>query len=101
MEWFSNIIETTLASFDFGLVVIINIATYIIVKLIDELNGSKKVNSWLKRFVLCCCIVVISIIYHYLDGVNDKLILNSAILSPVFWRWIGKPIVNKLGIDYK
>ena len=101
MDWFDSIIDTTLNSFDFGLIANINIATYIIVKLIDELNGNKKVSKWVKRFVLVCCIIVLSVIYHFIDGENDKLVLNSAIVSPVFWSWFGKPIFKKLGIDYK
>lgn len=101
MDLINNIIDTTLNSFDFGLITNINIATYIIVKLIDELNGDKKVSKWVKRFVLVCCIIVLSVIYHFIDGENDKLILNSAIVSPVFWSWFGKPIFKKLGIDYK
>lgn len=101
MEWFSNIIDTTLSSFDFGLVAVINIATYIVVKLIDEANGDKRISKNAKRAVLVICIIILCVIYHFIDGENDKLILNSAILAPVFWRWIGKPIVSKLGIDYK
>ena len=101
MDWFHSIINTTISSFDFGLIANINIATYIIVKLIDELNGNKKVSKWVKRFVLVCCIIVLSVIYHFIDGENDKLVLNSAIVSPVFWSWFGKPIFKKLGIDYK
>lgn len=101
MDWVSNIIDTTLSSFDFGLVVIINIATYIVVKIIDEANGEKKINVWLKRVVLLLCTIVMTVVYHFLDGSNDKLILNSAILAPVFWSWIGKPIMKKLGLDYK
>lgn len=101
MDWFDSIINTTISSFDFGLIASINIATYIIVKLIDELNGDKKVSKWVKRFVLVCCIIVLSVIYHFIDGENDKLVLNSAIVSPVFWSWFGKPIFKKLGIDYK
>lgn len=101
MDWFDSIINTTISSFDFGLIANINIVTYIIVKLIDELNGDKKVSKWVKRFVLVCCIIVLSVIYHFIDGENDKLVLNSAIVSPVFWSWFGKPIFKKLGIDYK
>ena len=35
-------------------------------------------------------------------GVSDiKLILNSAILAPVFWSWVMKPICKHFKIDYK
>lgn len=101
MDLIANIIDTTINSFDFGLIAIINIATYIIVKIVDDFNGDKRVSKGVKRFVLICCIIVLSTIYHFIDGENDKLILNSAIVSPVFWSWFGKPIFKKLGIDYK
>lgn len=101
MEYINGIIENTLASFDFGLVVGINIATYIIVKILDEINGNKRVGTWIKRLVMLICSIVISIAYHFMNLSDDRLILNSMILAPVFWSWIGKPIANKLNIDYK
>ena len=44
-------------------------------------------------------VITISIAY-YITGNNPKLIINSAILAPVFWSWIGKPICDKLNIGY-
>lgn len=101
MEYIGGIIDNTINSFDFGLVVSINIATYVIIKIIDELNGENKVNVWVKRIVMLSTAIVLSVIYHFIDASEDKLIINSIVLAPVFWRWIGKPIVNKLKIDYK
>lgn len=96
-----NIINTTLNSFDFGLVISINIATYIIIKTIDDINGNKEVSTLVKRLIMILCCVIISVIYSIFDFCDNRLILNSAILAPVFWSWIGKYIVKKLGIDYK
>ena len=100
MEYISQIINTTIESFDFSFCISVNILTYFIIKLIDELNGSHKVATWTKRCVMLIVVICISIAY-YIIGSNPKLIINSAILAPVFWSWIGKPICNKLNIDYR
>ena len=100
MEYISQIINTTIESFDFGFCVAVNILTYLIIKFIDELNGSRKVATWTKRSVMLIAVIVISIAY-YIIGSNPKLIINSAILAPVFWSWIGKPVCDKLNIGYR
>ena len=100
MEYISQIINTTIESFDFGFCVAVNILTYLIIKLIDELNGSRKVATWTKRGVMLISVFVI-IMSYYVTGSNPKLIINSAILAPVFWSWIGKPICDKLNIGYR
>ena len=100
MEYISQIINTTIESFDFSFCVAVNILTYLIIKLIDELNGSHKVTTWTKRLVMLITVITISIAY-YITGNNPKLIINSAILAPVFWSWIGKPICDKFNIGYR
>lgn len=100
MEYISQIINTTIESFDFSFCITVNILTYLIIKIIDELNGSHKVETWTKRGVMLITVIVISIAY-YITGSNPKLIINSAILAPVFWSWIGKPICDKLNIGYR
>ena len=100
MEYISQIINTTIESFDFSFCISVNILTYLIIKHIDEINGYRKVATWTKRSVMIITVIVISIVY-YVTGSNPKLIINSAILAPVFWSWIGKPICNKLNIGYR
>lgn len=95
-----NIVNLIINSFDLGYCVIINVATYLIIKFIDELNGDKVVPVWGKRLVLITSILVIGTAYYFIDH-NPKLLLNSSILAPVFWTWILKPICKKLDIDYK
>ena len=99
-EIINNIITTIISSFDFSYCISVNILTYIIIKFIDEVNGSKKVSTWTKREVMIISVIIISIAY-YITGNNPKLIINSAILAPVFWSWIGKPICDKLNIGYR
>lgn len=100
MEYIKEIIDITIESFDFSFCIIVNILTYIIIKLIDDINGINKVSTWTKRIVMLCSVIIVSIIYYIVE-IDLKLIINSAILAPVFWSWIGKPICNKLNIDYR
>lgn len=99
-EIINNIITTVISSFDFAYCISVNILTYIIIKIIDELNGKKDVSTWSKRIVLLVVILSTGVLYN-LIGCDNKILLNSAILAPVSWSWIIKPICKKFKIDYK
>lgn len=100
MEILNDIIQTTLGSFDFSFAIGVNILTYSLIKLIDEINGNKKVNTWTKRLVLLAATILVSVVY-YIIGIDTKVLLNSAIIAPVSWSWIFKPLCKKFNIDYK
>ena len=100
MEIINNIIQIILNNFDLAYCISVNILTYLIIKIIDSLNGKKVISTWSKRIVLLVVILSTGVIYN-LIGCDNKILLNSAILSPVFWSWIMKPICKKFKIDYK
>ena len=52
MEIISNIIETTLNSFDFAYCISVNILTYIIINVINSRNGNVDMKLWSKRIIL-------------------------------------------------
>lgn len=97
MEHLESIIETTLQSFDFVYCIIVNILTYLIIRILED---RIKVTTWRKRLVLLGVIASIGVIY-YLTGTPAKILLNSAILAPVFWSWVFKPICKHFKLDYK
>ena len=99
MEYLSEIINTTLASFDFAYCIIVNILTYIVIKIITEARN-KDIKTWVKRVILLICILLTGVVY-YAIGQDIRLIINSGILSTVSWDLIFKPICKKLHIDYK
>ena len=100
MNYIDNIIETTINSFDISFCISVNVLTYMIIQIMTEAIKPKKISIWYKRLIMVLSVIFVSMIYYF-SGIDNKLIVNSAILAPVFWSWIGKPIVNKLGIDYK
>ena len=99
MDVINNIINALISQFDFTYCVIVNIMTYLIINFMIKLAGGNVVVP-IKRIVLLFSIIIIAAIYYFL-GTNIKVLVNSAILAPVSWSWIFKPIVNKLGWDYK
>lgn len=99
-EIINNIITTVISSFDFAYCISVNVLTYLIIKIIDSLNGKKTVSTWSKRIVLLVVIFSTGVLYN-LIGCDNKILLNSAILSPVFWSWVIKPICKYFKIDYK
>lgn len=96
-----QIINQLVANFDFGFMLILNVVTYIIIKLVDEINKEKIVTTWQKRIIFICASLVIGCIYYFLSDVKPIVIINSIIIAPIAWSWLAKPIANKLGIDYK
>ena len=97
---FEHIIDILLENFDISYCIAVNIATYLSIKFIDDINGKKIVPRYCKRIILLLVIIVMAVIYH-LSGVNSKVIIDSAILAPVSWSWIFKPLCSKFNIDYR
>lgn len=95
------IVDGILSNFDFGFMFIVNVLTYIIIKVIDYFNGDNKVPTWQKRCVLVISIAAMISIYIIAGYDNTIMLVNSAILAPVFWSWVVSPILKKLGVGYK
>lgn len=99
MDVINNVINALISQFDFTYCVIVNIMTYLIINFMIKVSGGNIVVP-IKRIVLLFSIIVIAAIYYFL-GTDIKILVNSAILAPVSWSWIFKPIANKIGWDYK
>ena len=98
-ETINNIITTIISSFDFSYWISVNVLTYLIIKIIDSLNGKKDVSTWSKRIVLLVVIISTGVLYN-LIGCDNKILLNSSILAPVFWSWVIKPICKYFNLFY-
>lgn len=99
MDYLIDIINTTLESFDFAYCIVVNILTYVIIKIVGEATN-KGVKTWIKRVILLACILLTGVLY-YATGQDVKLIINSGILATVSWDIVFKPLCKKVGIDYK
>lgn len=95
------IVDGILSNFDFGFMFIVNVLTYIIIKVIDYFNGDNKVLTFHKRCILALSIVTMTGVYIGVGYDNVIILVNSAVLAPVFWSWVVSPILKKFGIGYK
>lgn len=95
------IVDGILSNFDFGFMFIVNVLTYIIIKVMDYFNGDNKVPTWQKRCILVISIFTMAMIYIASGYDNTIMLVNSAVLAPVFWSWVVSPILKKLGVGYK
>lgn len=98
-EVLSTMITNTLSSFDFSFCIIVNIATYLVIKSIIDYKKKGRITTWNKRLIFLIVSIIIATIYG-LTGSEPKTILNSFILAPVSWSWIFKPIFDKFNIGY-
>lgn len=101
IEYIDVVVKQILNNFDFSFMVIVNLITYYLIKVVDKANGDKVLNTWHKRIILMICTVIAGVVYKLTGYGNDIVLINSAILAPVFWDWILRPIFIKLGIGYK
>ena len=94
-----TIINNIISSFDFSFCISVNIATYIVIKLITDCKKKGKVSTWNKRLIFVLISIITAIIYC-LTGSEVRTVFNSFVLAPVSWSWIFKPICDKLGVGY-
>lgn len=99
--YIDTIINSIINQFDFGFMFTINVATYILIQIWDNLNGDKLLTTWQKRLILLLSIIITTAVYILACYPNHIILFNSAIFAPVFWSWVLKPILTKFGIGYK
>lgn len=101
MDYSSGIINQIIDNFDFAYMIAVNVLTYLFIKLTDYFNGDKPVSIVAKRILLVLCIIIVGSLY-ILNGYKDYIVLiNSAIIAPIAWSWIIRPIISKIGLGYK
>lgn len=96
-----QIINQLVANFDFALILVINVLTYAVIKIIDELNGDKVPTTWQKRIVFLIIAIIVGVVDKFISDIPIHIIINSCIIAPVAWSWLAKPIAGRFGIDYK
>ena len=96
-----QIINQVIAHFDFTLIIVINVLTYFTIKCFDYINGVHHPTTWEKRIIFLIIAITMGVIYNIYTDIELYIIINSCIVAPINWSWLIKPIINKLGIDYK
>lgn len=90
-----------LENFNIPFIVLVNLLTYILIKIIDYLNKEKSVSTNIKRIVLLISIIILFIVYKLFSDTTTIILINSAIAAPVSWDIVFRPIVKRFGGEYK
>lgn len=99
MDILNNIIETTINSFDFSFCISCNVLIYLVIGCVNDARNGSPVKEWTKRLITLIVTAIMGVVYCYQET-DCKIVLNSAIITPVFWSWILKPILKYAGYDY-
>lgn len=93
-----QIFDQIISNYNFAYMLSVNILTYLIIKLLEGLKVNT--STWGKRIVLVGVTIVLAVVYYFVGEMSKEILLNSTIAAPVFYSWILKPILDKLGIGY-
>mgnify|MGYP003315978429 CR=1 FL=1 len=97
----NGIINSIIGNFDWAYMLSVNVLTYIITKLIDT-SVKFKTPSWLKKLVSLFSVISVAGCYYLIDKtLSLRILLNSAILAPVAWDFVFKPLLDRIGLNYK
>lgn len=93
-----QLISQLISNYNFNFILSINIISYLIIQLLHKIMFTPK---GIKILITILVSIIMGIIYHFISDMNTEVLINSAILAPLAWDWVFKPILNKIGIDYK
>lgn len=92
------LLQQLISNYNFNFILSINILSYLIIQLFGIKCFIKK---WIKILITIIVSIIMGILFHFVTDISTEVLINSAILAPLAWDWIFKPILNKIGIDYK
>lgn len=96
-----KIIDLILASIDISFMLSVNVATYLVIKVIDELNKEKEVTRWGKRVVTISTALIVALPLYFFDAIELKVLIYSFILSLISWDLVFRPIIKSLNVGYR
>ena len=93
-----ELLSQLISNYNFNLILSINIISYLIIQLLHKIMFTPK---GIKILITIIVSIAVGILYHFISDISTEVLVNSVILAPLAWDWVFKPILNKIGIDYK
>lgn len=93
-----TLLSQLISNYNFNLILSINIISYLIIQLLHKIMFTPKS---IKILITILVSIAAGILYHFISDISTEVLVNSVILAPLAWDWVFKPILNKIGIDYK
>lgn len=93
-----QLLSQLISNYNFNLILSINIVSYLIIQLLHKVIFTPK---GIKILITIIVSILMGVLYHFISDISTEVLVNSAILAPLAWDWVFKPILNKIGVDYK
>ena len=78
-----------------------NFAIYFIIKIIDDLNKEKVVSKATKLLVTTATCLVLAALFLWQGYATGDIILTSALIVPISYKYVLKFFLEKFGVNYK
>lgn len=77
------------------------VASYLVIKLVDALNGKKVVPTWLKRLITCLVGAVFFVVFVKFTDVTVQCLMASFFSAVFIYDAAIKVIIKKFNIGYR
>lgn len=77
------------------------VASYLVIKLVDALNGEKVVPTWLKRLITCLVGAVFFVVFAKFTDATVQCLMASFFSAVSVYDTAIKVIIKKFNIDYR
>lgn len=77
------------------------VASYLVIKLVDVLNGERVVPTWLKRLITCLVGAVFFVVFAKFTDVTVQCLMASFFSAVFVYDMAIKVIIKKFNIDYR
>lgn len=94
---FTKIFEVFSLEYVFSVIV----ASYLVLKLIDAINGDKVVPTWLKRTITCVVGTILFGVFLEFAGATVQSLVASFFAAVFVYDVAIKALLKKFNIDYK
>lgn len=94
---FEKLFETFSLEYMFSVIA----ASYLIIKLVDALNGEKVVPTWLRRLITCLVGVVLFVVFVKFTDTTIQCLMASFFSAVFIYDTAIKVIIRKFNMDYR
>ena len=77
------------------------VASYLVIKFVDTINGERVVPTWLKRLITCLVGAVFFVVFAKFTDVTIQCLMASFFSAVFVYDTAIKVIIKKFNIDYR
>lgn len=95
------LIEKVFGIFSLEYMFSVIVASYLVIKFVDTINGERVVPTWLKRLITCLVGAVFFVVFAKFTDVTIQCLMASFFSAVFVYDTAIKVIIKKFNIDYR